>query len=275
MIFADQRGQALVAVLVVMLILFALAGAVAIGASTLLARRGESVAVTNDFQARSAVSDSVAQLAGSTKRCGAPPPLPSPSPTASPTPIPSPLGLNLPDPNVPGGIRPTALCAREDAVTPGTVQRIEVAPGNGCTSVDLNAVGNGRLAVFFDARSKAGWAFVTDETAATSCPTAMPRDAGQAPCSQAFAPGVGSVGQVALSCDFTSGRPVSLRLHLDAWPRLVFTAAQDPAGTPSGTGSVYLLASGTGLSRPDYEESVLFVSGDGRRSQLLHEAPLP
>jgi hypothetical protein len=269
-----QRGQALVAVMVVMLILFALAGAVAIGASTLLTRRGESAAVANDFQVRSAVNDSVALLAGSTKRCGAPPPLPSPSPTAMPTPVPSPLGLTLPDRNLPGGIHPTALCAREDLVTSGTVQRIAVGPGAGCTSVDLNVAGNGRLAVLFDARSKGGWAFITDETGATACTTSIP-GGGHAPCSQAFSPGVGTVGQVALTCDFTSGRPVSLRVHLDAWPGLVFTATQDPAGTDTTTGSVYLLASGTGLSRPDYEESVLFVRGDGRVSQLLHEAPLP
>ena len=55
-----QRGQALVGVMVVMVILFALAGAVAIGASTLLSGRGSGTATSDDFRLHSAVNDSVA-----------------------------------------------------------------------------------------------------------------------------------------------------------------------------------------------------------------------
>ncbi|TMC07807.1 MAG: prepilin-type N-terminal cleavage/methylation domain-containing protein, partial [Chloroflexi bacterium] len=62
----SQRGQALVGVMVVMVILFALAGAVAIGASTLLASRRNAGATNDDFRLRSAVNDSVAQVSGTT-----------------------------------------------------------------------------------------------------------------------------------------------------------------------------------------------------------------
>lgn len=264
-----QAGQALVGVMVVMLILFALAGAVAIGASTLLDNRGESRVTNDDFQVRSAVNDSVAQIAGNARICGAPPPLPSPSPTPSPTPIPSPLGLNLP-PNVSA----QAFCLREDAADPGTLQRPR--PKSGCDTVPLGQPG-GRLAVMFDARAvgAAGWAYLDTRSASVTCGLPFPTPSPNLlPCRRSFAPA--QVLQVALTCDFAAGDSAYLHLNVPgAGPRQVFAARQNPQADPATVGFLYLVASGTRVANPDYEESVYYVSGDGRTRRLLYEAGLP
>lgn len=268
LVIGGQRGQALVGVMVVMLILFALAGAVAIGASTLLSRRGESGVTTTDFQARSAVNDSVAQLAGATQRCGAPPP-PSPVPTPSPTPTATPLSLSLP----PGGTTTAAFCVREDNVLRDSLQNLPVngAGPSGCATFTVGQPGAGLLAVFFDTRTTArGWAFVDDDPLGPLCTWPLL----PTPCAKSWNAGAAAVVPVALSCSFSAADTVYLHVNTAVtWPRMVFVARQDPTGSPIG--SVYLLASGTGLPSPDYEESVLFVSTDGTSSRLQYEAPLP
>jgi hypothetical protein len=266
---AGQRGQALVGVMVVMLILFALAGAVAVGASSVLTDGGRrNTASGNDYLARSAVSDTVAQIAGSTARCGAPPPLPSPSPTATPSPDPSPLSLSLP----PNGAATQAFCAREDAVVPDSLRDLGSAPV--CTSLPLGTPPNTRLAVFFDIRATVrGWAYIDTSATAEPCTGPLPGTAPPAPCSRSWpSAGAPHVMQVALSCDFHAKDHVYLHLStLAAGPRHVFIAGQDPVANP---GSIYLLASGIDPANPAYEESILFVSRDGRSNRLLYEAPL-
>ena len=270
---STQHGQAIIAVMVVMLILFALAGAVAIGASTLLTSRGESIATNADFQVRSAVNDAVSQIMAATRRCGAPPPLPSPSPTAAPTPTPSPLNLSLP-PNTPPAVSTQALCARQDAVDPTTMQRVQ--PPSNCATVPLGRI-DGRTAVLFDARvADFGWAFLDTNSALVACtsgtlPTPSPSNL---PCRRAFGPG--AVVQVALTCDFAPGDSVYLHLNAPgAGPKNIFTASQDPQAPSSDVGFLYLVAAGTGVSSPDYEELVLYISNNGTTHHLLYEAPLP
>ncbi|HSR23139.1 MAG TPA: hypothetical protein VLW53_06285 [Candidatus Eisenbacteria bacterium] len=262
-----QQGQALVGVMVVMLILFALAGAVAIGASTLLAGRGQSRLTNDDFQVRSAVNDSVAQIAGNARICGAPPPLPSPSPTPAPTPTPSPLSLSLPP-----RVSAQAYCMRQDWVEPGSLQRH--APQSNCDTLPLGQP-NGRVAVLFDARATSGgWAYL-DTRPASTCSTPFPTPSpSDLPCRESF--GATQLVQVALTCDYASGD--SAFLHIDVsgpGPRQVFTALENPQGAPGAVGFLYLIAAGTGVASPDYEESVYYVSDDGATRRLLYEAPLP
>jgi hypothetical protein len=266
---AGQRGQALVGVMVVMLILFALAGAVAVGASTVLSDGGRrNTASGNDYLARSAVSDTVAQIAGSTARCGAPPPLPSPTPTATPSPVPPPLSLSLP----PNSAATQAFCAREDAVVPDSLR--DLGSVRGCATFELVIPPNTRLAVFFDVRATAhGWASIDTSNTAVVCNQPEPGTAPPPPCSRSWlTAGLALVTQVALSCDFHPRDHVYLHLStFGTGPKHVFIAGQDPAANP---GSLYLLASGIDPANPAYEESVLFVSRDGRSNRLLYEAPL-
>jgi hypothetical protein len=271
---AGQRGQALVGVMVVMLILFALAGAVAVGASTVLSEGGRrNTASGNDYLARSAVSDTVAQIAGSTARCGAPPPLPSPTPTASPSPPPPPLSLSLP----PNSAATQAFCAREDAVVPDSLRDLGsalVGSALVCTTFQLGTPPNTRLAVFFDMRATSrGWASIDTSPTPVVCNGPLPGTAPPAPCSRNWvSDGLPPVTQVALSCDFHPRDHVYLHMStLGAGPKHVFIAGQDPAANP---GSIYLLASGIDPANPAYEESILFVSRDGRSNRLLYEAPL-
>jgi hypothetical protein len=270
-----QHGQAVVGVMVVMLLLFAMAGAVAVGASTLFASHGQSGAAVDDFRVRSAVGDSVAQVAGSTLRCGAPPPLPSPSPTPTPTAPATPLALTLP----PNGASTLAYCAREDYVVQDTLQNHTVSTAKlpGCATFDLGTPGAVREAVFFDARlTTAGWAYIDDNQKTPPCTSAPPNGAPAPPCLESFNGSKTAVTQVALSCVFLSGETVYLHVNVsDVWPRLVFTAQQDPKGSSNTVGSLYLLAAGTGLPSPDYEESVFFVRDDLQVNSLLYEAPLP
>jgi hypothetical protein len=264
-----QRGQALIGVMVVMTILFALAGAVAIGASTLLNSRGGSRITNDDFQVRSAVNDSLAQIAGNTRICGASPPLPSPSPVPSPTPTPSPLSLSLPP-----RVSAQAFCLREDAVVPESVERAR--PRSGCDTIPLGTP-NGRIAVLFDARGvtgTGGWAYLDDRPGSVACSLPFPSPSPSAlPCRRSF--GAAQLLQVALTCDFASGD--SAFLHIDVpgpGPQQVFAARQNPQGDPSAVGFLYLVASATHVANPDYEESLFYVSNDGKTSRLLYEAQL-
>ncbi len=265
-----QRGQALVGVLVVMVILFALAGAVAIGASTLLLRRGPTASYTADFQVRSAVNDSVAQVAGSITQCGAAPVLSSPSPTPAPTPTPTPSAtpLNLTLPPVPPGLAAIALCTREVAVVPGSLQPHSVVSWQpACFSVPLGQANAKQVAVFFNARSagSGGIAYVDKKQSCT-----LPSS-----CSTSFNGSSGTVVQVALSCPVQPTDTLSVHVNgVQQSLKTVFTAQQDPSGQ-SPTGSLYLIAAETKVASPNHEELLYFVQSNPAVNQLLYEAPMP
>jgi hypothetical protein len=263
---SGQRGQALVGVMVAMLVLFALAGAVAIGASTLLTNRGHSDVTNDDFQVHSAVNDSIAQVNGQPLRCGAPPPLPSPVPTPSPTSTPSPLTLD----QVPS--RPQAQCARQDDAVLTSVQRYE--PGAGCAKVALGS--GGRLAVLFDARTTAaGWAYLDTSPADAACDPPPPTTP-TPPCLKRWFSGGSGIRQVALTCDFAATDRVFLHMNVsEPGPAHVFAASRDDRGQPAAVGYLVLVASGTGVAKPDVEESLYFMSRDGTVRHQLFEAPLP
>ena len=265
---AGQGGQAVIAVMVVMLILFALAGAVAIGADTLFARPTGSSATTNDFRLRSAVNDSVAQVAGTAHACSATPP-PSPLPTPTPSPIPTTLALALPSPDAQAPL--SAQCVRMDGVAIDGVQRL-AAPGTVCKNISLGV--HGRVAVLFDVHTgSGGWAYmnVKHSDPVNGC-AATPTD-DDTPCTSIFTEGGRTQGgwtQVALTCDIPSGQTAQLHLKgTSTSPAQVFLALE----SPQGAGSVYLLSIQTPVAN-GREEALLFVSSDGNSRRLLAEAPL-
>lgn len=261
-------------VLVVMVILFALAGAVAIGASTLLLRRGQTATTSADFQVRNAVNDSVAQLAGSTTQCGAAPVLSSPSPTPWPTPTPthtptpSATPLNLTLPPLPPGLSATALCTREVAVVGGSLQPHTVQGWQpGCFSVPLGQANAKQLAMFFNARSagSGGLAYVDNKPQCTQ----------PSSCSTSFNGTTGSVVQIALSCPVQPTDTMSLHVSgIQRSLKTVFTAQQDPTGQTT-TGSLYLVAAETTVVSPNHEELLYFVQSNPTVNALLYEAPMP
>jgi hypothetical protein len=259
-----------------MVILFALAGAVAIGASTLLIGRTSTSATTDDFRLHSAVNDSVAQVAGSTGACwGAPPP--SPLTTPSPSPIPTPLSLALPSPDSTG----QAQCARMDGVAIDAVKRVQApAPTSGtCRTLNLPFAGPTRVAVLFDVHldvhlNGTGWAYQApdDATPPNGCPSTPPANLSNSPCESTFNTNSPAWIQVALTCDIPSNETARLYVRGSATsPRQVFAAPQDPRASPLG--SVYLLAVQTPVATNAMEEALLFVGSD-KANRLQYEAPL-
>ena len=267
-----QRGQALVGVMVVMVILFALAGAVAIGASTLLSGRGSGTATSDDFRLHSAVNDSVAQVAGTTTACGgAPAPSPLPTPTSSP--VPTPLNLALPPPDSTSQTE----CVRMDGVAIGAVQRLATPPPAGsttCRTMSLPFTGPVRVAVLLDVHmgTSDGWAYLApdDYNPPSGCPSTPPSSFKGSPCSSTIL--AGGWTQVALTCDIASTDTAVLRINGTATsPRQVFAAPQDPHA--SSLGSVYLLAIQSPVAGA-MEEALFFVSNDHATNRLQYEAPL-
>lgn len=270
---APQRGQAIVAVMVVMLILFALAGAVAIGAESLLGRRNTTSPTTDDFRMHSAVNDSVAQVAGSAHACGAAP-APSPLPTPTPSPIPVSLPLALPSPDSQAQL--TALCVRMDSVAADHISRVP-SSGTTCRTVNLRVPGPARVAVLFDVHvpQGGGWAYVDGRSGGSplgTCGSVLPSAApDSSPCSTTM--DTAGWTQVALTCDIPSTQ--TAQLHIKATqtsPAQVIVAQQSPPGV-SPLGSVYLLQVPTPIGKDPLEETLLFVGGDSG-SRLLYEAPL-
>ena len=271
---STQHGQAIIAVMVVMLILFALAGAVAIGAESLLGRPNSASATTDDFRLHSALNDSAAQVSGSTQACSAAPP-PSPLPTPTTSPIPASLTLALPSPDAQAKL--TTECARMDGVAVDGVKRL-AAPAVICKSIPLGLTG--RVAVLFDVHTNAGsgnagWAYLDGKTGSSGsqCTTAPPAGApdDESPCISTFEHGW---TQVALTCDIASGQTAQLHIRATATsPAQVFAAQQNPQGATT-VGAVYLLGVQTPIASSAMEEALLFVSSDHRTNRLLYEAPL-
>ncbi len=283
-----QRGQAVIGVLVALTVLFALAGAVTIGALALLRQQtGSHNANTDDFAAVSAATDAASLVAGSRTRCTL-----TSAATFARTTTPTPLPIRFP--NVTTDVAASAYCSRLDGVAVSSLStNLYLTPtwsANNCTAMPLPAVDAGvqRAWVFFDARwSTAGYAYV-DGSGAQSCSRTPPSPKasdclGTTPsascirCGQAIDPG-GQVVQVTLDCDVSDVGGGQLYLHAanpgaaaGQLPPRVFFAAQDPTG-----GSLYVMvADTTGRPGPAYQEVLLFVGPNGSPNQLLYRAPLP
>src|SRR5262249_39595825 len=149
-------------------------------------------------------------------------------------------------------------------------------PTGNCTTLTLGQPG-GRLAVLFDTRVTAGgWAYLDSNQAAAGCNAPLPSPSpGPLACPRAFGargPGV----QVVLVCDFDVTETAYLHLNVaGAGPKKVFFARVNPSGAPNAVGYLNLVAAGTGVAKPDFEESLFYVSSDGGTRRLVYEAPLP
>lgn len=270
-----QRGQALVGVLVVMLILFALAGAVSLATSVLLRQQsGTRSAYTDDFAAQNATADAVSQVAGSVSRCSVT--AASYPRTARP---PTPLSISFP--NGVTDVAAAAYCGRIDQVASTVPQYLYNNLTWGTTSkciVPQALPRANKVWIFFNARWSStgggGYAYVDSDSNPSLCSSTPPTPTSSFRCGQVIPqPPPAPVISVALSCDLGGAAP--LYLHIANFsaksPLQVFIMDQDPQG-----GSIYLLASATKLrSGPDYEEAILFVSADGSINRLLYEARLP
>jgi hypothetical protein len=284
-----QQGQALVAVLVVMTLVFLMAGSVAVGASALLDREHHQQEDPT-FLERSAVAAAVANAESggcaartpSAAQPASPLALPSPSdagatPAALPTPTPSPVAsvpsLASPVPaaapvpgqllELPGDVRAMAYCVRlAGAAGMPSQQTLAWPPGTGCGSTVLPAMS--RAWIFFDARWEGmGKVWVDGGTDVDQC---QPPAGSTCVTRVVTSPVMVSIVPVALDCDLT-GIPLPV-LHVAGAlrsPEVVFSAAQVSGG------GLLLLAVGTGA--PDvYEQVVLAVQGGA--TALRYWAPL-
>jgi hypothetical protein len=273
-----QRGQALVGVMVTMLILFALAGAVSIGASTLLAgQKNQGRLYADDFDRQSAVTDALAQVAGTgSTKCDA---------TAKPAP--TPLHILPQGPPSPG-YDAYCLGLPNSASTAPTNLHIDWPTAQKCINVDLSSEA-GKQWIFFDARttldtrtksaSADGWAFVDQKKDVSPQQCQSPSLLTNVDCTgngqncRICANDFSTVPlvQVALNCDFgnsTSSAFLHIRNPLQS-PRLAFAVNQLTAGG----GSVYLIAANTGPAPAEYEEAVMYVTTS--TNILRYEARMP
>jgi len=277
----SQRGQALVGALVIMLILFALAGGVAVAASGLLQQSRVQMAAFDDLAAQSATSDAVSQVAGSSSQC---------TPQATSGLFPritgtegTVLGVRFPDTASPqNDASTTAYCVRVDHIssTVATDFATEIPWSGRCASMPLP---DQEVSLFFDARGisvATPFAAYVDDDATPVCrrKTLPDTDSCSNPsatkpciqCGKTLGRG-GDVAQLKLDCDLTDPTPGYLHIYNGSGansPARVFLTTHDDSG-----GSVYLIA--TQVASGGYEEAVLHVRPSGGGSLLLYRAVLP
>jgi hypothetical protein len=261
-----QHGQALVGVLVVMILVFLLAGAVSIGASSLMARMGNhGQAVAEDFAAQSAVA-AAASYAASTSSC---------------------VG-NIADFTVaqPSPGPQAGRCAGLSGVPLNSLNTKDLGQWSGdCSATNLTSYQNSNLVIFFNARwlppSIPGHtmsAYIDKFQATSRDPCSTNPAPGNAPCSAAK-PDAG-VSPLVLPCNLTAP-PTGTLWYLivrnaAAQPRQVFFLSYTTPGIQSNTGTLYVTVAGTGLPTPrDFEQAIFYSPSKGAPLQLLYEAQLP
>lgn len=280
----DQKGQALAIVLVVMAILFALAGAIIIGTSALLRQQGgPRNASTDDLATQSAVADAVAQVAGNQ-----PPTCSLDTDEIYPAVPEPPTPLSITFPNVATDVGSIAYCSRLDQVSANLQGNFYLHPtwtNGSCADVAVSPSSQ-RTWIFFNARwtGSGGYAFVDGNSTMSSC-VSRPPTPGSNPCStKPVQPScmrcgqvIGTtrtlqVAQVALDCDLSGSASLYLHVYNPAHsPGQAFSVTQDPTG-----GVIYLVAANTKVgSAAAYEEAVLFVGPGGNPNRLLYEGSLP
>jgi hypothetical protein len=258
-----ESGQALIGTLVIMVLVFAMAGSVALAASSLLDRQSSHQgAIASDLRASDALTAAVARVAGRGLQA-------------------QPGGLCAPATTfstfVPGGFTSTASCLRFDEVPTPDVSAIALNWGGGCATVPLPSSFGTRSWIFFSALAGAGAGLTAWVDGEAGCDR---RAAGsdEAKCPY-FA--TTTVGQAAMDCNLAEIRTQAI-LHVVnplASPVAVHFVSN---GTPQSggsqvdtTGSIYELAGTTGLTAgPQFEEGAVFVSRDGATTALVSEGAL-
>ncbi len=294
----QQSGQVLVGTLVIMILVFAMAGSLALAVSSLLDRQSSHrSAVDGDLRASDSLGAAVSRVAGrglDSKPNGAT--CETQNSELFTVPLTAPL------------LSPTVNCLRFDEVSaPPTLESIVLPWVSGCATAALG--GSPRpVWIFFSALGTSGAgatgvsAWVDDDV------VCKPGEAQTAPCAQTVPPtnvAPTHVAQVAINCALTTQThmlhvrnqlpsPVAARVVASAG---LATSAQrlggDNSGGPGGknsggpnenaagqneadtSGSIYQVAATTGLpAGQQWEEGAVFVSRDGKTTTLLVEGSL-
>lgn len=256
-----QSGQALVATLALMVLVFGIAGGIAFAASTLLDdQSSHRTAISRDLRAQDVVSAEVARVAGRGATGG---------PCQSTT-----IWNNL----LPEGYTSKATCLRVDQVVGPALGSIVLPWLGGCASSPVPASQGSNVWLFFNALAGSGITAWVDANA--SC---NPGGYSRGDCKFS---GASQVVQAFVTCDLSEFHPpvVHVMNRVPSPTTIRFTGNSNPTeqgqdgdgdgggqgnGSSDGAGSIYELFGTTPLSAGTFEEAFVFVSRDGRTTQLL------
>ena len=269
---STQSGQALIGTLVLMILVFGMAGGLAMAASSLLHEQvAHRTAIANDLRAENAVMAQVAQVAGrgagdTSQTCRQQPPVTN----------------TLPD-----GFASQAYCYRFDGADSADMGSIVLSWTAGCGSASIPLTRGEHLWIFFSAVDSSGMIAWVDRSA--GCDS---KGKGQNACSFRHA----SLGPAlaAMDCDHLQdlGSPSVHVLNVLSSPSAVRIVKGGGGGgdggvgtggdgdgqgngNSAGSGSIYEFAATTGLGRHmQFEEAAIFVSRDGKTTRLLAQGAL-
>ena len=251
MLKQPQRGQALVAVLVVMMLIFLLAGAVSIGATNVLGRTdGTHDVAAEDLAVQSAVAVA-ADHAANRRPCGA---RPAPDFTFGTN-----VGFCVSVTDIPAAAPLNSLPLKQ----PGP---------DGCSETDLTSAGTVKWVIILTAHWQLGsYAYIGD-AGQGPCPPSRPNSLAQG----CFAEQLPDAYPVALKCTtLASSHPALYVRNAAGLPRSAFSMQLDSTATSTpGTGMLYVTVTRTGLVSPkDYEAAILYSPRPSAVSLKL-ETPL-
>ena len=236
MLRQPQRGQALVAVLVVMMLIFLLAGAVSIGATNLLNRTdGTHDVAADDLAVQSAVAVA-ADHAANRRSCGA-----SQAPDFT-------VGRNV------------GFCVSLTEIPPAaplnSLALTQRGP-DGCSVTELKSTGTVKWwVIILTAHWQPGsYAYIGDAGAA-ACPPSRPPGISQGCFAEQLRNAYPVAYPVALKCTPAITRPA---LFVRNGPGQTRSALSMQLDSSPGTGVLYVTVTSTGLVSPrDYEEAILY-----------------
>jgi len=245
-----------------MILVFLLAGAVSVAATSLLARmRATSSDVTNDFAVQGAVAAAASGSQASSCASGY---------------------STFPIPQVSSSPGTVGTCAGLSQAASGALTMMDLGSFDlrGCSATNLSTYQNNTALILFAARW-AGTLSAMPSVNVLNVPdsTTDPCSATVGPsiCSPKPQPGSNPVYPIALSCPKQAAPPSThpvliVRNALKQPKQFLFQSS-----TVSGTGMLYMTVAPTGLAAPaDYEEALFFLpSKTAQQVQLLYEAPLP
>src|SRR5262245_22989239 len=235
MLNRPQRGQALVAVLVVMMLIFLLAGAVSIGATNVLGRTDNTHDVAADDLAVQSAVAVAADHAANRRPCGA-----RLTPDFT-------FGKNV------------GFCVSVTEIPPAPLNGLALtqrAP-DGCSVTDLNnSAGTVKWIIILTAHWQPGSYAYIGEGGGAACPASRPTTVPQG-CFADKLPDAYSVAYpVALKCTPASTHSSLYVRNGPGQPRSALSMQLDSS---PGTGVLYVTVTSTGLASPrDYEEAILY-----------------
>ena len=236
MLRQPQHGQALVGVLVVMMLVFLLAGAVSIGAINVLGRTDSTHDPTADDLAVQNAVAIAANHAASRGPCGA---------------------RQAPDFTFGKNVGFCASVADMPSPRLSTLALTEGAP-SGCSGyADLKSATSVRWVIILTAHWQPGsYAYIGDGGAA-ACPPSLPTKLPQGCFAEQLPDAYAVAYPIALKCAPTGARPALYVRNGSGQIRSALSMQLDSSS--SGTGVMYVTVTSTGLVPPkDYEQAVLY-----------------